>query len=302
MEVITYTDDCNLEKETAVAIGKFDGVHKGHRRLLEEIIACKKRGLAACVLTFDPAPAVFFGLSDGRELTTREEKRMLFERMGIDILIEFPMTQKSAAMEPECFVRQVLKNSLHARFICAGTDLSFGAGGRGNAELLHELEGELGFCVKTIEKVCVEDRIVSSTYARELLEKGHMEELEQFLDMPYLFLGNVVHGKRMGRQLGFPTVNIVPDKKKLLPPCGVYYSKVRYGNREYRAISNVGYKPTVTREHICGVESYLYDFDREIYGEQIEVYLLKFKRPEQHFESVEALKEQLYLDIQEGRS
>ena len=101
MEIITYTKELKLDRETAVAIGKFDGVHKGHRRLLSEIIRKKEQGLMACVLTFDPAPAAFFGLSDGRELTTREEKYLLFERMGIDVVVEFPMTKITASMEPE---------------------------------------------------------------------------------------------------------------------------------------------------------------------------------------------------------
>ncbi|MBE5873073.1 MAG: bifunctional riboflavin kinase/FAD synthetase [Lachnospiraceae bacterium] len=301
MEIVTYTKDLKLDKETAVAIGKFDGVHKGHRRLLSEIICKKEHGLQACVLTFDPAPAVFFGWSDGRELTTREEKYLLFERMGIDVVVEFPMTELSASMEPEAFAEEVLKNSLQAAYICAGTDLSFGAGGKGNAALLHSLQEKLDFTVETIDKVSVGGKVVSSTYARELLEQGDMEELSKYLDMPYMLVGEVVHGKRLGRNLGFPTVNLLPDEKKLLPPNGVYYAKVRYGGKEYRAISNIGYKPTVTKEHICGVETYLYDFDEEIYGEYVEISLLKFKRPERRFESVEALKMQLFRDIEEGK-
>ena len=301
MEIVTYTKELKLDRETAVAIGKFDGVHKGHRRLLSEIIRKKEQGLMACVLTFDPAPAAFFGLSDGRELTTREEKYLLFERMGIDVVVEFPMTKISASMEPEAFAEEVLKNSLQAAYICAGTDLSFGAGGRGNAALLYSLQEKLGFTVETIDKVSVEGKVVSSTYARELLEQGDMEELSKYLDMPYMLVGEVVHGKRLGRNLGFPTINLLPDEKKLLPPNGVYYAKVRYGNREYRAISNIGYKPTVTQEHICGVETYLYDFNEEIYGEYVEISLLKFKRPERRFESVEALKMQLFRDIEEGK-
>lgn len=301
MEIITYTKELKLDRETAVAIGKFDGVHKGHRRLLSEIIRKKEQGLMACVLTFDPAPAAFFGLSDGRELTTREEKYLLFERMGIDVVVEFPMTKISASMEPETFAAEVLKDSLQAAYICAGTDLSFGAGGKGNAALLYSLQEKLGFTVETIDKVSVEGKVVSSTYARELLEQGEMEALSQYLDMPYMIVGEVVHGKRLGRNLGFPTINLLPDEKKLLPPNGVYYAKVLYKGKEYRAISNIGYKPTVTQEHIRGIETYLYDFNEEIYGEYVEISLLKFKRPERRFESVEALKMQLFRDIEEGK-
>ena len=301
MEIIVNTSDFYLEKETAVAMGKFDGVHIGHRRLLSEILEQKKNGLLACVFTFEPAPAVLFGKSDGGELTTREEKRLIFERMGVDILIEFPLTWESAAMEPETFVRQVLKGQMNAQFIAAGTDLSFGAGGRGNAALLSALSEELAFKVKVIEKVCIEEREVSSTYIRTLLEQGAMKQVESFLGMPYMIVGNVMHGNQIGRTLGFPTVNQIPKESKLLPPFGVYYSRVLWRGREYRAISNVGCKPTVTDEHVCGVESYLYDFDEEIYGENIEVYLCEFKRAERQFSSLEELKRQLMEDIEAGK-
>lgn len=300
MEIIVNTSDFYLEKETAVAMGKFDGVHIGHQRLLSEILEQKKNGLLACVFTFEPAPAVLFGKSDGGELTTREEKRLIFERMGVDILIEFPLTWESAAMEPETFVRQVLKGQMNAQFIAAGTDLSFGAGGRGNAALLNALSEELAFKVKVIEKVCIEEREVSSTYIRTLLEQGAMRQVERFLGMSYMIAGNVMHGNQIGRTLGFPTVNQIPKESKLLPPFGVYYSRVLWRGREYRAISNVGCKPTVTDEHVCGVESYLYDFDEEIYGENIEVYLCEFKRAERQFSSLEELKRQLMEDIEAG--
>lgn len=302
MEIIANTIDFYLEKETAAAIGKFDGIHIGHRRLLEEILAYKEKGLAACVFTFEPAPAVLFGLSDGMELTTREEKRLLFERMGVDILIEFPLTAETAAMPPVRFAAEVLANRMNARFLAAGSDLSFGAGGAGNAALLQALGPELGFDVKTIDKVCLEGREVSSTYVRSQVEAGNMGTVRRLLGMPYLVEGQVVKGNRIGRTLGFPTVNLLPERSKLLPPNGVYFSQVRCGGKLYRAISNVGCKPTVTDERVMGVESYLYDFDRTIYGERIEVYLGEFRRPEQKFDGLDALKRQLEEDIAAGRA
>lgn len=300
MEIISNTTDFYLEKETAVAIGKFDGVHIGHRRLLEEILSCRRKGMAACVFTFEPAPAVLFGQSDGRELTTREEKRLLFERMNIDILIEFPLTAETAAISPKAFVTEILAKQMNTRFIAAGNDLSFGAKGEGNAELLRKMGPELGFTVRTIDKVCLNGQEVSSTYVRSRVESGDLILAEKLMGMPYMVAGKVVQGRQIGRSLGFPTVNILPGAGKLLPPNGVYYSSVRYNGRSYRAISNVGCKPTVTDEHVMGVESYLYDFDRNIYGESIEVYLHEFRRPEQRFEDVESLKKQLEKDISAG--
>lgn len=302
MEIIENTVEFHLNTETAAAIGKFDGVHIGHRRLLEEILNRKEQGLASCVFTFDPAPAVLFGYSDGRELTTRAEKRLLFKRMGVDIFIEFPLNRETAAMLPEVFVRDVLAGGMHVRFLAAGHDLSFGNGGRGNAALLKKLAPEFGFAVETIDKICLEGEEVSSTLVRRYVEAGHMEAVEKLLGEPYLVAGKVVRGNRIGRTLGFPTVNIEPPPNKLLPPCGVYFSRVRYKGKLYRAITNVGYKPTVTHRHRMGVESYLYDFQEDIYGQDIEVYLCSFRRPEQHFADVEALRQQLQADIAAGRN
>ena len=301
MEIITNTTDFFLERETAAAIGKFDGLHIGHRRLLEEILSHRQEGLLACVFTFDPAPAVFFGQTDSRELTTREEKRVFFERMGVDVLIEFPLNRETAAMPPETFVTQVLARQMNVRFLAAGSDLSFGAGGAGDRALLEKLAPGLGFQVRTIDKVCLGGVQVSSTYVRSQVEEGRMEKAEELLGMPYPVLGKVVQGNRIGRTLGFPTVNLLPAESKLLPPRGVYFSGVRYQGRLYRAISNVGYKPTVSSERILGVESYLYDFHENIYGEDIEVYLYSFLRPERKFDGTEALQRQLERDIQAGR-
>ncbi|MCM1325079.1 MAG: riboflavin biosynthesis protein RibF [Bacteroidales bacterium] len=296
VEIISGTTDFYLNRETAVAMGKFDGVHIGHRRLLEEITGQEK--LTSCVFTFDPSPAQFFGLGDGRELTTREEKRMLFERMGVDILIEFPLTKETAAISPESFVSDVLAGQLEARLIVAGTDLSFGAGGRGDGELLCKMGDELGFSVKIIDKVCLDGQEVSSTYIRSQVEAGNMELTELLLGIPYPVMGKVISGNRIGgAKLGFPTANLLPEGRKLLPPKGVYESEVICRGRRWKGITNVGCKPTVDNEGVMGVETYLYDFTEEIYGEPLEVYLKAFKRPEKRFESLEALKEQLRKDI-----
>ena len=300
MEIITSTSEFELNTETAIAIGKFDGLHLGHRRLLQEIVDKKKDGLTACVFTFDPSPAVFFGFSDGRELTTKEEKRRFLAQMGVDVLVEFPMTKESAAMAPEEFIEKLLVEKLKVRFLVAGTDVSFGARGAGNAEMLQKYALINGYEVKTIEKVRLKDTEISSTLVRSQVENGNMSYVEELLGMPYTIIGSVQHGKALGRKLGMPTVNLLPEKDKLLPPKGVYFSEVLYKGKCYAAISNIGYKPTVSDEKILGVESYLYEFAEEIYGEDIEVRLLAFKRPEMCFENVEALREQMQKDILEG--
>lgn len=302
MKIIANTTDFYIEKETAVAIGKFDGVHMGHRRLLREILEQKKKGLSACVFTFDPTPAVLFGFSDGKELTTKEEKRSLFAKLGVDILIEFPLNKETAAISPEEFVRDILVKRMNTRFIAAGSDLSFGNKGAGNAALLEKMSSKLGFSVKTIDKISVEGVEVSSTHIRKLVEEGQMEQAVKMLGMPYIIKGKVVHGNRIGRTLGFPTVNQLPTQDKLLPPNGVYYSDIWVGDERYHGITNIGCKPTVTDEKVIGVESFIYDFSEEIYEEEIEVYLHEFKRPEMQFSGLEELKLRLQQDIADGKA
>lgn len=281
-------------------MGKFDGIHIGHRRLLEEILYQKSKGLAACVFTFDPSPAALFGQAEEKALTTREEKRLLFERMGVDILVEFPLTQETAAMPPKVFGEDVLARRMQACFIAAGKDVTFGAGGLGGGALLERMGERLGYAVKLIDKVCLEGREVSSSRVREQVEAGRMELAQRLLGMPYLVAGKVAQGNRLGRTLGFPTLNLLPPSQKLLPPRGVYFSKVRCGAGQYRGVTNVGCKPTVSSDSAAGVETYLYDFDREVYGEDVEVYLLAFRRPERKFADLDALRAALKEDAAAG--
>ncbi|MGN1148115.1 MAG: bifunctional riboflavin kinase/FAD synthetase [Lachnospiraceae bacterium] len=301
MEIITGTTDFYLQEETAVAIGKFDGVHIGHRRLLEEILGEKSKGRKACVFTFDPPPAVFFGKKDEKELTTKEEKRKIFEFLGIDILIEFPMNAETAAMLPQVFVTEVLCNRMNAACVAAGTDLSFGAKGAGNAALLKTMAVECEMEVRIIDKITLDGQEISSTLVRKAIEGGDMVYAEKLLGTPFMVSGIVQHGNHIGRTLGMPTVNLIPPENKLLPPCGVYYSGVLMDGVYYKGISNIGYKPTVKENRkVLGVETYLYGFDANAYGEEIEVNLYEFKRPEQNFGSMEALKKQMQEDISAG--
>ena len=298
MEIIADTSEFYIERETAVAIGKFDGVHLGHRRLLDEVLQAKKRGLAACVFTFDPPPSVLFG-GDAHVLTTNEEKHRIFERMGVDFLVEFPMTLETAAIPPSTFIVDYLVGQLNTKFIVAGTDISFGRRGEGNAELLKAMAAEYDYDFKLIDKVKNADgEEISSSLVRECIAIGNMEKAESLLGSPYSVTGTVVKGNHIGHTLGFPTINIYPDENKLLPPFGVYAGKTEVKEKVYRSISNVGCKPTVGGEVRPSVETYLYGFDGDLYGEEATVELSAFRRPETKFESLEALKAQLQRDIE----
>lgn len=300
MLIIENTTKFRLGGPAAVAIGKFDGVHLGHRKLLGRIIKQKENGYLATVFTFDTPAAAFFG-GDDKELTTREEKRAIFKEMGIDVLIEFPLNMETAATEPEEFVTRYLTQQMRAAYICAGTDLSFGRRGAGNYELLQAYAGRCGYSLEIIDKVRVEGEEVSSTRVRELVKNGQMEKAAAMLGEYYSLEGVVEHGRNFGHTIGMPTANLIPVKDKLLPPDGVYYSEVLCEGTQYRAITNIGYKPTVTNEHKIGVESFLYDFTGDLYGKDIKVSLLSFCRPERRFAGVEALKKQVEADIAGGK-
>lgn len=300
MELIEGITEFQLHDETAVALGKFDGVHIGHRRLLSDILECRGNGMKACVFTFDPAPAVLFGLSDGKELSTKEDKRRIFEKMGVDILIEFPLDINTASISPEEFVSDYLLGKMCARYIAAGEDISFGKGGEGNMALLRDMSRRFSFQVKTIDKVFAYGEEVSSTRIRRCVDCGDMDMAGKLLGAPYTVSGNVLKGNQIGRTLGFPTVNLLPESNKLLPPNGVYYSRVHCPSGTYPAISNIGCRPTVSGEQNVWVESYMYDFDGNLYGQEIAVELFEYKRREQRFDDVELLRAQLREDIEAG--
>lgn len=301
MRIIQGTEELQTDKKSAVAIGKFDGIHLGHQKLLNHILEQKEQGQLAAVFTFDPPPAVFFGSAQTKELMTREEKRRAFERMGVDLMVEFPLNRRTAAIGPEDFIEKILVGRLRAGYIAAGTDVSFGDGGAGNCMLLSSMASLYGYEVRIIDKVCFGGREVSSTWVREEVEKGNMEQAEELLGSPFSVSGKVVRGRQFGRTIGMPTVNLLPPEKKLLPPNGVYFSEVSARGKSFRGITNIGYKPTVSDERKLGVETCIYDFDGDLYGEDITVSLLAFHRKEQKFDGAEALKKQLTKDLADGR-
>lgn len=310
MKIIENTTEFYIEENTAAAIGKFDGFHRGHQKLLALLKQQQEKGMKTVVFTFVPSPAAFFSRDSVKELSTLNEKRRIFENAGVDYLIEYPFYQEIADMAPEAFVREVLVDRIHAKCVVAGEDVSFGKCGAGNYQLLRELAPDCGYQVILIEKVSYEGKEISSSYVREEVRKGNMELAAHLLGIPYHVGGEIIHGRQLGRTIGMPTVNLLPPEEKLLPPNGVYYSYVIFHGRDNEmpyyhkklpSITNIGTKPTVDECSVMGVETYIYDFDRDVYGEEMAVYLLRFKRPEMRFDGVDALKMQMEKDIAEGK-
>jgi riboflavin kinase/FMN adenylyltransferase len=301
MEIITGSTNFHIAEKTAAAIGKFDGIHLGHRKLLKLILDQKQDGLKSVVFTFDPTPEEFFTGRTVKQLFTRDEKRRAFERMGIDILIEFPLTQVTAATEPDDFVRRILVQQINADYIAAGTDVTFGDKGRGDQYLLRTLSKEMGFELELIDKVRLDGQEVSSTRVRNEVSDGNMTMAKRLLGDYYAVTGIVEHGRHIGHTLGVPTVNVLPPDNKLLPPYGVYKSIVTIGDEEFKGMTNIGRKPTISEKERVGAETYIYDFDRDVYGRFIEVRLLEFMRPEMKFDSLDALKKQVESDLRSAR-
>ena len=217
MEIIENTTEFHLEKPSAVALGKFDGIHLGHRRLLDKVLEQKKRGMQTVVFTFDTSAASFFG-GETKELSTREEKRAAFLQLGIDVLIEFPLNRETAATDPADFVSRYLAAQMRTAYLCAGPDISFGRKGAGDYALLAACAGTYGYQVELIDKVRVDGVEVSSTRVREAVRAGKMEQVSRMLGAPYSVGGRVVHGRQLGRKLGMPTANLVPEESKLIIP------------------------------------------------------------------------------------
>lgn len=301
MEYITDTKDFMFEN-TVIALGKFDGLHKGHRKLLQVLEEEKENSLLSVVFTFDNSPKKLISGEKPGYLLTREEKRIFHEMCGIDVLIEYPFDEETAKMSPEYFVREILKKKLGIRKLVCGTDFRFGHNREGDTGLLKKLGDELGFEVAALEKEQYELRDISSTLIKEELLLGNMETVNEMLGYPFTVIGEVVYGNQIGRTIGAPTLNLLPHDSKLLPPNGVYSTMTIVDGKKYPGITNIGYKPTVSKELLRGVETHLFDYEGNLYGKIIEVQFFKFVRKEVKFTTLENLKEQILRDIKTCKS
>lgn len=296
MKYIKDTVDFNIEENTVLSLGKFDGVHRGHDLLLENLFQKKKEGLSAAIFTFNIPPRQNVEHAMQHVLTTNEEKMHLLEQLGVDYLIECPFTRKIMCMEAQDFVRKIVRE-LHVKCFVVGDDFHFGHNRCGDYHMLRDMAEELGYEVIVVKKIKEDERDISSTFVREEVELGHIEKANHLLGYPYFVCGKVEHGKEIGRTIGIPTINLLPPKEKLLPPFGVYVSKVLIDGKEYHGVTNVGRKPTIAGENPVGVETHILDVAQDLYGKEVKVEFLKFVRPEQKFDSVESLKNQMQQDV-----
>lgn len=281
---------------TAIALGKFDGIHLGHQMIIENLLNEKKKGRTTLVFTFKSSPNMILTGGSQKVIYTSEEKAYYFSELGVDVLLEYPFTKEFASISPEEFAYNCLAKQLGVRSIYVGEDFHFGKGRSGNVPVLKELGERYYFEVHALSKKTMHGKVISSTTVRDMLE-NKFQVANEMLGNPYFVYGPVVHGMHMGGTIGFPTINQDIPGGKLIPASGVYASAVTIDGQKYRAISNLGIKPTVTDSHHVGLETHILDYSGDLYGKNLKTELMFFIRPEERFNNIEQLQKQINDDI-----
>ena len=292
-----------LQGPLFLAIGVFDGVHRGHQAVISTSADhAQAANGTPVVLTFDPHPEkVLRPESAPHLLSATQHKIALIRALGVRHLLIINFDKQFAATEPEDFVEQLVAHSKPLREISVGHEWSFGKNRAGNLALLRKLGGRHHFNVVGIPPVKVNGAVVSSTAIRARIERGDFAGAAAMLGRDYTILGTVREGSKLGRQLGFPTANLSAHSEQF-PPNGVYVVEARLADALYRGVANLGYRPTVSAgqpERL--LELHLFDLNKDIYGEEVEVRFLRYLRPEQEFGNLEALKAQIARDVESAR-
>ena len=308
MDVIHLKYPHQLTKETnkqaySLAVGFFDGVHKGHQAVINAAKAtANELGIKSAVMTFDPHPSIVLGGRNEKVfyITPLTQKLDTFEALDVDTVFVVNFTSDFAKLTPEQFLEYFIVG-LNVQHVTAGFDFSFGAFGKGNMELMQQLaNGQFG--VTVVEKQQDVEEKISSTRIRKALQDGDMEQVRTLLGRAFEVPGIVVHGDKRGRTMGFPTANVQAMEGCYIPATGVYAVKILVQNEWYNGVCNVGYKPTFKNpeEKQLSIEVHILNFDKNIYGEEVVVGWYKRIRSERKFNGIEALIEQIELDKQQA--
>ncbi|WP_213814048.1 bifunctional riboflavin kinase/FAD synthetase [Glaciihabitans sp. dw_435] len=289
---------------TAVTIGKFDGVHTGHRRVIGELRELAGvHGLTSAVVTFDRNPLSIIKPEVSPEpLVSVKQKLELIEQLGVDTALVLEFDEKFSEISPEQFVRTILVDALHASVVLVGSDFRFGAKGNGDVDVLRELGTRYGFTVHIVADVIAEGRRASSTWIRELLAVGKVSEAAELLGYLPTVRAVVVHGAQRGRELGFPTANLAQDVEGFVPEDGVYAAWATIGEDRFAAAVSVGKNPTFEGVLQTQVEAHLLDQDLDLYGRVIEVAFVEWVRGMVKFEGIEPLIVQMNDDLTRVRT
>ena len=299
MKIFNSLEEFDLQVDTAITIGKFDGLHRGHKKLCGSLFSLEREGVKSLAISFIDSPNNVINNSESKQIVTLEERRLLFKESGISIFIECPFDENLRKTLPRDFVLRLI-NELNMKYLVVGTDFRFGYKGKGDVNLLRELSDELGFKLIVIDKLQDENIDISSSRIREEIQMGHIIKANQLMGRNYFIYGEVVYGRQIGRKIDFPTINIIPSKKKLIPANGVYITAVLLDGKQYNGITNVGVKPTFDDDNTLSIETHILNFEANVYGKEVKIVFLKEMRKEIKFDSAEALKAQLIIDKQQG--
>ena len=280
-----------------LALGCFDGVHLGHKEVIHTAKDISLRmNIPLTVFTFEEPPRNFFAPTPVPIITTHEEKACLLEREGVDSTVMLPLSDKIFSVSAQSFIDEIMIDKLHAVHIVCGFNYTFGAGGLGNTALLIERCAERGVSVSVVPEYKIDGQAVSSSAIRQAVADGDMRTAARLLGRPYALSSVVIDGQHLARQLDFPTANIIPQEKALLPRNGVYATKMRFDGKLWNGITNIGMRPTVDTHILCA-ETHVFDFDGDLYGKRITVEFIEFIRGETKFSDLDALSRQVQKDI-----
>ncbi len=302
MEHIT-DGQVDRSRPTAITLGNFDGLHLGHRALInltKEFAA--EENLESVVFSFAPHPMlVFKRKEDFALIMAPDEKKFALEQMGVDTYIEYPFDKDFAAMSAEDFALKLLFQRMQCKVLIVGENYHFGSNRSGDYKMLKRFGEEYGVKVIAVPSVLYENERISSSRIRKCLTELELECANRMLTEPYFILGKVKEGKKLGRTIGFPTVNMQAHPLKLFPPNGVYATKTKYKGKYYYGVTNIGKNPTVNGTQKI-VETYLFDFHETVYGEELQVFFYAFLRGEKRFSDIEELQEQIAINAEQAKT
>jgi riboflavin kinase/FMN adenylyltransferase len=295
MKVIYGISQIKKYRRPVVVLGVFDGVHLAHRRILKETVRVARLIKATSIaMTFWPHP-------QGEDsLYSLEHRLRLISQLGIDVCIVIRFNKAFSRIAPEEFIKRILVKKLRAYYIFVGRNFRFGRGARGDFRTLNRLSYLYNFKVKVFNLMKIDHRPVSSTYIRRLITKGNLNKAKKLLCQPVSILGTVIRGTSLGKRLGFPTANINPHHE-VLPPSGVYAVNIIFGNKRLNGLCYIGTKPTFRAQTSKNIEVYIFNFNKDIYGRNLEIQFIKKLRKEKKFTSGNTLAEQIKKDISKSQ-
>ncbi len=297
MIILGSNNEKKLEEKTYIALGNFDGLHKGHMTLINRVVdEALLNGCKSLVYTFSNHPLTVAAPDKTPKLIMDNEQKLhILRTAGVDIVAMIDFTYEYMQTSAEEFI-DILLDHYNAAGLVVGFNYKYGYKNQGNVEMLKEMAEEKGFELIIIEPEMDDEGLISSTRIRQHIEQGHISEANKLLVEPFMLKGTVVGGRNKGKLIGFPTANMSLDDKIILPKEGVYYTNLEINGEVHRSITSVGDNPTISEGNPITVESYILDFDEDIYGEEIQVYFLEWMRGMIKFDSMEDLKEQMRQD------